>query len=104
MKLKTFSARDLKDALSQVKKEMGPEAVILSTQSRWVKEPQAGKGRRPGVEVTAAVDLTAFSGNGEPGNGNGDSEIRGDLFPPFRTPVSPEPYDTATHARKVVSA
>jgi flagellar biosynthesis protein FlhF len=34
------------------------------------------------------VDLTAFPGNGEPGNGNGDSDIRGDLFPPFRTPVS----------------
>lgn len=86
MKLKTFSARDLKEALSQVKKEMGPEAVILSTQSRWFKENQAGKMRRPGVEVTAAVDLSAFPGNG--GNGEQDAEIRGDWLPPFRTPVS----------------
>ncbi|RJR40849.1 MAG: flagellar biosynthesis protein FlhF [Deltaproteobacteria bacterium] len=87
MKLKTFTARDLKEALSQVKKEMGPEAVILSTQSRWVKEPRAGKGHQPGVEVTAAVDLEAFPGNGN-GNGNGDADLKGDLFPPFRTPVS----------------
>lgn len=86
MKLKTFSARDLKEALSQVKKEMGPEAVILSTQSRWLRGNQPGKGRSPGVEVTAAVDLNAFPDNG--GNGEKEPEIRGDWFPPFRTPVS----------------
>ena len=50
MKLKTFVARDLKEALSQVRKELGPEAVILSTQSRWVKSDSGGKGRHPGVE------------------------------------------------------
>jgi len=83
MKLKTFLARDLKDALSQVKKELGPEAVILSTQSRWVKENQAGWGRRPGVEVTAAVDLTAF-----PSNGEREEELQGVCFPPPLTPVS----------------
>ncbi len=83
MKLKTFLARDLKDALSQVKKELGPEAVILSTQSRWFKENQAGWGRRPGVEVTAAVDMTAFPSNGD---GNGDS--RTEWFPSPSTPVS----------------
>jgi len=86
MKLKTFLARDLKEALSQVKKEMGPEAVILSTQSRWFKENQAGKMRRPGVEVTAAVDLGAFPDNG--GNGEQEAEIREDWLPSFRSPVS----------------
>jgi flagellar biosynthesis protein FlhF len=85
MKLKTFLASDLKEALSQVKKEMGPEAVILSTQSRWCKEHQAGKRRRPGVEVTAAVDLKAFPENG----GNGEREPdRGDWLPPSLTPVN----------------
>ncbi len=83
MKLKTFLARDLKDALSQVKKELGPEAVILSTQSRWFKENQAGWGRRPGVEVTAAVDMTAFPSNGD-GNGDGRTE----WLPSPSTPVS----------------
>jgi flagellar biosynthesis protein FlhF len=88
MKLKTFLARDLKEALSQVKKEMGPEAVILSTQSRWVKSDQGGKGRSPGVEVTAAMDVNAFSNHNGNGNGEGDMELRGDWFPPFRTTVS----------------
>ncbi|OGP71513.1 MAG: hypothetical protein A2Y80_02390 [Deltaproteobacteria bacterium RBG_13_58_19] len=57
MKLKTFVARDLKEALSQVRKELGPEAVILSTQSRRIKEEGAPWGWQPAVEVTAAVDL-----------------------------------------------
>jgi len=83
MKLKTFLARDLKDALSQVKRELGPEAVILSTQSRWFKENQAEWGRRPGVEVTAAVDLTAF-----PSNGEKEAEDQQGWFPPPSTPVS----------------
>ncbi len=83
MKLKTFLARDLKEALSQVKKEMGPEAVILSTQSRWVKENQSRWGRQPGVEVTAAVNPAAF-----PNNGERDAEVRRELFPPPLTPVS----------------
>ena len=93
MKLKTFLARDLKEALSQVKKEMGPEAVILNTQSRWVKENPAGRGRRPGVEVTAGVDLSAFPDNG--GNGEREPEFRGDWLPPSLTPVSQMQEDLA---------
>lgn len=85
MKLKTFQASDLKEALSQVKKEMGPEAVILSTQSRRFRGMQTGRMRRPGVEVTAAVDLRAFPENG----GNGEREPdRGGWLPPSLTPVS----------------
>jgi flagellar biosynthesis protein FlhF len=56
MKLKTYVARDPQEALAQVKKELGPEAVILSTQSRGL--PSSGS-RSPGrrrVEVTAAAD------------------------------------------------
>lgn len=81
MKLKTFLARDLAEALSQVKKELGPEAVILSTQSHKAKGGQGG--RRPGVEVTAAVDLAAF-----PGNGNRSEEFRGDWFAPPMSPAT----------------
>jgi flagellar biosynthesis protein FlhF len=84
MKLKTFLAKDLKEALSQVKKELGPEAVILSTQSRNGKASQAGWGGRAGVEVTAAVDLAAFPDNGA--KGAGEAEFRGNWFPP---PLSP---------------
>lgn len=56
MKLKTYAAKNLKEALGQVKKELGPEAVILSTRKRWIKEGTLGLHRHPGVEVTAAAD------------------------------------------------
>lgn len=56
MKLKTYVARDLKEALAQVKKDLGPEAVILSTQSQPSSHGASGWGSRRGVEVTAAVD------------------------------------------------
>lgn len=56
MKLKTFVAKNLKEALSQIKSELGPEAVILSTQNRLIKDGPSGLERQPGVEVTAAVD------------------------------------------------
>lgn len=55
MKLKTYRARNLKEALAQVKKDLGPEAVILSTQSRRTLGPEAGWPRIE-VEVTAALD------------------------------------------------
>ena len=59
MKLRTYVARDLKEALSQVKKDLGPEAVILSTQTRTLPDNGSGLGRRLGVEVTAASDFDA---------------------------------------------
>jgi len=55
MKLKTFTAPNLQDALSQVKKELGDEAVILSTRKKLLGDGNGGR-RRTGVEVTAALD------------------------------------------------
>lgn len=52
---KTFVAQNLKEALSQVKKDLGPEAVILSTQSRRTFKPGSGWPRTE-VEVKAATD------------------------------------------------
>jgi flagellar biosynthesis protein FlhF len=57
MRLKTFVAQNLKEALSQVKRDLGPEAVILSTQGCRLPDGKSGGGPRAGVEVTAAVDL-----------------------------------------------
>jgi flagellar biosynthesis protein FlhF len=48
MKIKTFRAKTFGEALALVKKEMGEDAVILSTGEK--------KGLRPSVEVAAAVD------------------------------------------------
>jgi flagellar biosynthesis protein FlhF len=59
MKLKTYVARDPQEALAQVRKELGPEAVILSTQSRRVRTSESSWAKRRHVEVTAAVDQAA---------------------------------------------
>ena len=55
MKLKTYVARDPQEALAQVKKELGPEAVILSTQSRRYAPSESRIPGRRRVEVTAAA-------------------------------------------------
>lgn len=56
MKLKTYVARDPQAALAQVRKELGPEAVIVSTQSRFFPSSESAWARRRSVEITAAVD------------------------------------------------
>lgn len=55
MRVKTFEAGSMQDALDIVKKEMGEEAFILSTRTR--RRPAAlGLGEESVIEVTAAVD------------------------------------------------
>jgi len=51
MKIKKFQGKSFKEVLEIVKKEMGPDAVILSSSSK--KEPLSN---RSYIEVTAAVD------------------------------------------------
>lgn len=48
MKIKKFTARTFSEALSQVRKELGSDAIILSTEEK--------RGLRPHVEIAAAVD------------------------------------------------
>jgi flagellar biosynthesis protein FlhF len=54
MQIKTYKAASMKEVLSQIKTEMGPNAVIVST--RQVKDNTYGLMTKPVVEVTAAVD------------------------------------------------
>ena len=55
MRVKTFEAGTMQDALDVVKKDMGEEAFILSTRTR--RRPSAlGLGEESVIEVTAAVD------------------------------------------------
>ncbi|MCS7214542.1 MAG: AAA family ATPase [Thermodesulfovibrio sp.] len=51
MKIKKFQGRSFKEVLEIVKKEMGPDAVILSTSSK--KEPLS---KDSFIEITAAID------------------------------------------------
>lgn len=55
MKLKTYVAPNLREALAQVKRDLGAEAVILSTRARRTFAPDSpGSGGE--VEVKAALD------------------------------------------------
>lgn len=54
MQVRTFQAAEMREALGQVKKEMGPDAVILST--RRVRKGLVGPAR---IEITAAYDAPA---------------------------------------------
>lgn len=51
MLIRTFEGVDMNDALKKVKKELGPEAVILSSR----KSDQGSKSGVPGVVVTAGL-------------------------------------------------
>jgi flagellar biosynthesis protein FlhF len=62
MKIKNFEAKNFREALALVKKEMGADAVILSSDEQ--------KGLRPCVKVTAAVDYD-MTGNSR------ESQLRG---------------------------
>lgn len=57
MKIKKYEVYDMKEAMTVIKKELGPDAVILSTR-KIVKNGSFGLFSRPMIEVTAAVDYS----------------------------------------------
>lgn len=58
MRLKTFRAATMADALSQVKKDLGKDAVILHTRS-YKAGSIFGLGGKPTVEITASIEVNA---------------------------------------------
>ena len=56
MQIKRFEAKNMTDALHQIKRALGPEAVILSAKDLRRENRLLGISRKIGVEVTAAVD------------------------------------------------
>jgi flagellar biosynthesis protein FlhF len=54
MRIKKFVGKSFKEALEAVKKELGSDAIILSSKS--VKTGPFGIGNKDAVEVTAAID------------------------------------------------
>lgn len=54
MQIKTYKSFSMQEAISQVKSEMGDDAVIIST--REIKDHEYGMLAKPMVEVTAAVE------------------------------------------------
>ncbi|MGA1847027.1 flagellar biosynthesis protein FlhF [Deferribacter abyssi] len=55
MKIKKYEVYDMREAIELIKKDLGPDAVILSTK-KIVKNGSFGLFSRPIIEVTAAVD------------------------------------------------
>ena len=60
MRIKKFVGKNFKEALEMVKKELGADAIILS--SRTIKTGPLGLLKKETVEVTAALDETADEG------------------------------------------
>jgi flagellar biosynthesis protein FlhF len=58
MRIRKFVAADMKDALAEIKRDLGPEALIIS--ARPVRRGLLGNG----VEVTAAVDIDDQASSG----------------------------------------
>ncbi|HZW06306.1 MAG TPA: hypothetical protein VFF65_04210, partial [Phycisphaerales bacterium] len=67
MRLKTFRAPTMADALSQVKKDLGKDAVILHTRS-YKAGAIFGLGGKPTVEITASVDVNTPARGGTGGS------------------------------------
>ena len=61
MQIKRFEANSMSEALQQVKRELGSDAVILSARSLKRGRGIWGKIRSSGVEVTAAMDTKPFA-------------------------------------------
>lgn len=56
MHIKTYHADSMQEALKLVRKDLGSEAIIVSTKTRDTKKRRRGAGTNGGVEVVAAID------------------------------------------------
>ncbi len=54
MQVRVFTAKDMNAGLRQVRKELGPDALILSTKT--IKTGSLGIFDKPSIEITAAID------------------------------------------------
>ncbi|MDY6986664.1 MAG: flagellar biosynthesis protein FlhF [Thermodesulfobacteriota bacterium] len=66
MQVKIFEAQDMRQALTLIKEEFGPEAVILSSRTLDRQDGSRGVSRAPRVEVTAAMDYHPVAGHDSP--------------------------------------
>ena len=57
MQIKKFEANSMNEALKMVKKEFGPEAVILSVRKIENEKGLFGFSKNQGIEITAAMDI-----------------------------------------------
>ncbi len=89
MQIKQFEAKDMTEALRLIKKEFGPDAVILSARDMQTRGGVLGMLKRPGVEVTAAIDVPLESASRPPS-------------PPSESPADQSP-DSGEHRMGILS-
>jgi flagellar biosynthesis protein FlhF len=91
MRVKTFEATSMQEALNIIKQDMGEEAFILSTRTRQ-RKTALGLGEEPVIEVTAAVDEAADSAASAPAPAEPPAQTAGlyGLRPPLAA-RAPEP-------------
>jgi flagellar biosynthesis protein FlhF len=65
MHIKTYHADSMQEALKLVRKDLGSEAIIVSTKTRDTKRRKRGAGTNGGVEVVAAIDYDLDSSERE---------------------------------------
>ncbi len=67
MKVKTYTTQSLQQGLEDIKRDLGSDALILSTKSVKVR-PRYRLFKKPGWQITAASEekLTTLAGNAEP--------------------------------------
>ncbi len=94
MRLKRFLASSVSAALEQVKRELGPEAVIISTEKKRIKE-HGTRGFRTLTEVVAAIET-----DGGPGMAAGQGGKAGEVS---TGGLSPEQRDGFHHAEDGLS-
>ena len=79
MKIRKYEAAEVSEALDQIRRELGSEAVILSTREIVPAGSPKGAGRR--VEVTAAVDYAIHGRPEKEGTQSRFDQILGELLP-----------------------
>ena len=57
MRIKKFTAKNYADALEQVKRELGEDALIISTRSIKPESPLSSHSVANKVEITAAIEF-----------------------------------------------
>lgn len=88
MRIKRYEAPTIQEALMKVKKDLGPDAVILYTKTSR-KGGLLGLFGRPVAEITAGVDLNLLDDVGKRKNGSSDNEKPSVSKPPA-DPLKPK--------------
>lgn len=91
MKVKTFHALSMQDALRQIKQEMGPDAIILSSKEVWDGGRPLRVFDRPVLEVMAACEEPAASPTAPPRDESQREEPRQtEAVPSNRSTAAPD--------------